>query len=207
MEPALTDGMQQGYEGAYMPARPRRRLAFVGIGAVLLIAALLYASGKSGGFEERAQDVTGTSGRVAELPSGEGTSAVPAAAVINELETITGVVDGHELIGRRVDLHVDLGEASANANASGRFWIGPADSPLLVVLARDNRNELQRVEGEPPPTEIPQVRAGQPVNISGRIEKLPRAEERYNWGLTRNELRLLSERPIYIRAESVRGSG
>jgi hypothetical protein len=199
--------MEQQYEGTYtVSRRPRRLLPLVGIGFLVLIALVAYAAGRGGGYQERSRDAaTGTSGKVSDLASGHSLTQVPAGAVINELETITGAVDGHELIGRRVSLRVNVGDQASSGNARGRFWIGPADSPMLVVLDRDVRNERQRVEGDPSNNSFDAVRAGRSVMISGKIEPLPRAEERYSWGLTRDELEQLTGRPIYIRADSVHG--
>ena len=198
--------MADGYEGNYM-IRKRGALAFLGVAFVVFAGFLIYSGTHSGGYE-RARDVSGTSGRVANLPGGEQTSGVPASAVahavIGEVETITGAVDGHELVGRRVDLRAELNDAAGNANASGRFWIGPADNPVLVVLERDVRNEHQRITGESPDQPLPEIRGGEPVLITGQVQPVPRAEQMYSWNLTRQEKTRLADRPVYIRADSVR---
>lgn len=199
--------MAAKYEGNYM-IRGRGALAFLAVGFVLFISFLIYGGTHSGGYQERARDVSGTSGRVANLPGGDDTSGVPASAIaqgaISELEAITGAVDGHELIGRRVDIRAQLRDAAGNANASGRFWIGPADNSVLVVLERDVRDERQRIEGQPPDHQIGEITGGQPVLITGHVRPIPKAEQMYSWNLTRQEKTALADRPIYIRADSVR---
>ena len=79
-------------------------------------------------------------GEPREVEGGGGAPAVSPPAIIQELDTITGSVDGQELIGRRVDLHVVV---QAVPNDVG-FWIGEKDNRVLVVLSRDNRNEQSR---------------------------------------------------------------
>jgi hypothetical protein len=206
-EPALSEGMDDRYEGNYL-IRGRGALAFLAVAFVAFVGFLIYSGTHSGGYQERARDVSGTSGRVAGLPRGEESSGVSgsavAHAVISELETITGAVDGHELVGRRVDLRAELGEAAGNANASGRFWVGSADNAVLVVLGRDVRNEHQRITGESPDHPLGEIKGGQPVLITGQVERVPKAEQMYSWNLTRQEKTALADRPVYIRADSVR---
>ena len=61
----------------------------------------------------------------------------------------------------------------------------------------------------PPPVHAPSsdsiapVRAGQRVSISGTVERLPRAEEMYSWGLTNHDAEELTRRYVYLRAERV----
>jgi hypothetical protein len=53
-------------------------------------------------------------------------------ATLHDLETLTGAIDQHELIGRRVDLHTTV--RSVNDDTS--FWIGSKDNRVLVVHRR-----------------------------------------------------------------------
>jgi hypothetical protein len=112
-----------------------------------------------------------------------------APATIREIETITGAVDGHELIGRRVDLNL---QATGVTN-KGAFWVGSRDNHVLVAPSRDARTQSQPV-GE-----------AERVTISGTIEPVPnaKAKERLSWGLTAPDLVQLSDQKIYIRADRV----
>src|SRR6185369_16593113 len=75
--------------------------------------------------------LTGTAGDVQPAAvSAAGVAAVPGAAVIQDIETITGTLDGHELVGRRVDVQVPV-QKLANPVA---FWAGPSGNRILVVL-------------------------------------------------------------------------
>jgi hypothetical protein len=75
---------------------------------------------------------------------------------------------------------------------------------VLVVLDRDPRPGEFRAVGESSENRIPEVRKGEPLAISGRVQPLPRTEAMFGWLLTRHEKKLLAERPFYISAESVR---
>jgi hypothetical protein len=121
------------------------------------------------------------------------------AAVLREIETITGANDAMSLVGRRVDLHVDV-QSRANDYA---FWVGSPDNRLLVVLGRDNRNGTKRQAGVPANHGITPVRDGQRAAISGVLRAIPIAEHRYSWDLTADDEKELSERKVYIRAEAV----
>jgi hypothetical protein len=121
------------------------------------------------------------------------------AAVLREIETITGANDAMALVGRRVDLHVDV-QARANDHA---FWIGSPDNRLLVVVARDNRNGAKRQAGVPASHGIEPVRNGQRAAISGVLRSIPIAEHRYGWDLTERDEQELHERKVYIHADTV----
>jgi len=143
-------------------------------------------------------------------PSAVGTSGTHGAAaetdapnVITEIETITGTNDGMGLIGRRVDLHVDV-QNRANDQA---FWVGSRDNRLLVVLDRDTRDGAQRQDGRAPNHRISPVHGGQRATISGVVRPVPKAEHRYSWNLTREDERELKDRKIYIAADSVSSEG
>lgn len=126
-----------------------------------------------------------------------------SAGALTELETITGAIDGNELIGRRVDLHVDV-QDRANDVA---FWVGSRDNRILVVMARDNRSGRQRQRGVAAGHRIVPVHEGQRATISGIIQKVPDAEARASWGLTEDEQSELTDRKIYIRADHVSSNG
>jgi hypothetical protein len=147
---------------------------------------------------------------VAESPRPVGTSgtpqdsmAAPDANALTEIETITGINDGMTLVGRRVDLHVEVQER-ANDIA---FWVGPRDNRVLVVLARDNRTGAQQQQGLPSSHGISPLHSGQPAAISGVIRPVPPAEQRMSWSLTKADEKELADRKIYIRADSVSSEG
>jgi hypothetical protein len=150
------------------------------------------------------EGAVGTSG-TGELPSveGDGPSVVVPPAIIQELDTITGSVDGQQLIGRRVDLHAIV-QTVSNDTA---FWIGAGDNRLLVRLGRDNRNENARQLGVESHHGISPVHAGQQATISGSVQPLPKAEEMYRWRLTESDYAELLDRKLYIRADAVTTNG
>lgn len=124
-------------------------------------------------------------------------------ATIKEIETITGTVDGHRLIGRRVDLHVNV----QNVVNDGAFWVGSGDNRLLVVIARDTRTGGQHQRGVAPSHGISPAHRGQKTTISGTIQKVPAAETMESWGLTTADKTELADRKIYIRADTVSTEG
>ena len=128
------------------------------------------------------------------MPNAVGTSGTHAGAaenhggdVITEIETITATTNATELVGRRVDLHVDVQER-ANDRA---LWVGSRDNRVLVVIGRDSRD----------------LSDGQRAMISGVIRQVPAAEERFSWDLTKDDQRELTDRKIYIRADTVVSEG
>ncbi len=148
--------------------------------------------------------VTGTSGSdmPREADDNSGPAAVVPPAIIQELETITGSVDGQQLIGHRVDLHVTVQDPNDVS-----FWAGEGDNRILVVYGRDNRDSETRQEGRPAMHGIQTLRAGQQATVSGSIQRLPKAEEMFSWQLTRTEAAELSDRQFYIRAYCVTANG
>lgn len=125
----------------------------------------------------------GTAGR----DEAEVTDAVPPST-IQEIETITGAVDGHELIGRRVQLHLK----ATGVTSQGAFWVGSQDNHVLVAPTRDE------------PTAPRPVREGEAVTILGTVLEMPNARQRLSWGLTAPDLVQLTDQRIYIRAERIR---
>jgi hypothetical protein len=131
------------------------------------------------------------------------TAEARGANVIADIETITGTNDAMVLVGRRVDLHVDV-QRRANDHA---FWVGPRDNRILVVIGRDARGGSQRQRGVSAHHRIAPVRGGQRAAISGVIRRAPTAEKRWSWNLTRDDDRELADRKIYIHAEKVSSEG
>ena len=161
--------------------RAGRHLVWVGFGALLLIGALVWAEPTGGSVRQR--DVTGDSGHVESIPEPSGTSG---GEMIHELETITGTLDGHELVGQRVDLHVDVASIPAFVNEGVRFWIGPRDNPVLVVLNRDALDAP--------------LQAGRRYAISGSVRRLPAADKMLSWDLTDDDRQMVAQRSIYVAA-------
>ena len=102
-------------------------------------------------------------------------------ATLHDLETVTGTVDPHELIGRRVDFHVKV----ADINNYTSFWVGNKDNRMLVV------------HGGSSPTNI---NPAQTVRITGTIEGIPIAEA----SAFDDQLK---DQKVYIRAEHVTPEG
>jgi hypothetical protein len=145
-------------------------------GTVLHIAlAMMLGSAAIGCHSERAEALGGAVGTAGfqEIDGG----------VIHELETITGINDGHQLVGRRVDLHVPVQQHLNDA----AFWVGSRDNRVLVVLGRDSRSGA----------------AGTMTTISGTVRALPSEEETHRWGLTESDRDELMQRRIYVRADAV----
>jgi len=132
-----------------------------------------------------------------------GYDADPPPSVVREIETITGANDGMALVGRRVDLHVDVQERANDV----AFWVGPRDNRVLVVLARENRSGRQRRQGEPAGHRIAPVHGGQRAVIAGVIRQASTAEDMESWNLPDKDKAELDERKIYIRAETVASEG
>ena len=126
------------------------------------------------------------------------------AAVVKELETITGMVDGHELIGRRVDLRVPV-EAAGAGNTT--YWLGSGDNRLLAVHARDATEGGGHRAGSETRTHGVEPVNGRKAAVTGTIQRVPDAEERFSWRLTREEEEELLQRNIYVRAERVVAEG
>ena len=161
--------------------------AFIGIVAV--IATLMWAAPyrTRQGVSLASNPPVGTAGREgADEPE-------ESPATLHDLETVTGTVDPHELIGRRVDFHVKV----ADINNYTSFWVGSKDNRMLVVC----------LHGASSPNDIKLVAPGQTVRITGTIEDIPNAEARYNWGLTDSQRRALEDQKVYIRAEHVTPEG
>ena len=80
----------------------------------------------------------GTAGYAAEPEPEE------SPATLHDLETITGALDQHELLGWHVDFHVRVG-AIEDATS---FWIGKGDSRVLVrSMMPVTADQLVRITG------------------------------------------------------------
>jgi hypothetical protein len=138
--------------------------------------------------------------------NGEGTSnaSAPAAAEpIQDLKGILGTDDPRSLTGRRVEITVPVLQ---DQNLT-TFWIGSPQDKLLVVLNRDTRDSAERQASTPPEHGIGAVHQGQHAVITGTVVAVPRAEERYNWDLTRPQTQELERRGVYIRADKITAAG
>jgi hypothetical protein len=155
------------------------------------------STGRETAAGEPANKAVGTSGHA------RGSAESDGAQVVTEIETITGANDAMSLVGRRVDLHVDV-LSRANDHA---FWVGSPDNRLLVVFGRDNRTGSKRQTGVPATHGVSPVRNGQTAAISGTIQPVPKAEDRLNWALTEADNNELKDRKVYIRADTVSSDG
>ena len=170
--------------------RTARWATFIGI--FVVIAALTWAasyqrSRHGTGVSPAINPPVGTAGR--EAPN----EPEASPATLHDLETVTGSVDSHELIGQRVDFHVEV----ADINNYTSFWVSNKDNRILVV----------RLHGAPSPNDIKPAAAGQLVRITGTIESIPDAEARYSWGLNDLQRRALDDQKVYIRADHVTPEG
>jgi hypothetical protein len=134
------------------------------------------------------RDVVGTAGSIAPRPAGEEPTIAPV--IIHELETITGSVDGHQLIGRKVDLHVPVQSVSDDV----AFWIGERDNRVLVRLRHPAHGKMT-------------LRKGQQAAVAGSIQRLPASSEIDRWNLSDAEAAELADRRIYIRADDISSRG
>lgn len=178
-------------------------MVVLGLLALAAVGLWLVPQDDRGVVNVNARGAKATPGAAGTAGTHDGSAEDEDASVIREIETITGANDGHTLVGRRVDLHVEV-QQRANDRA---FWVGPRDNRVLVVLARDDRAGEERQRGRPSDHRIAPVHGGQRAAISGVIRPIPSAEERFSWNLTSDDEQELSERKIYIRADSVRSEG
>jgi hypothetical protein len=218
MKTAPSEGMNEDF--APDPKVAKRRgfgLSVVAIAMAAVILAIVWARGRdveraeqlertaaSAGSGATAGSVgTSGSGGAADVDGGHGPSAAVQPAIIQELDTITGSVDGQQLTGRRVDLHVRV-QGVPNEVA---FWIGERDNRVLVVLGRDHRDGKARQVGLPPRHGISLVQRGQQATIAGSVQRLPKGEEIHNWKLTETDYADLLDRKVYVRADTVTTNG
>ena len=194
--------MRESNERSYLiGSRRSRKGALLALGAAVIAIAAVgvwMSPGGNAGMERGSGLVRTETGN----PGAVGTSGQleegSSAGIIHDIETITGVNDGHELVGRRVDLHVPVSQHINDV----AFWVGMGDNRLLVVLARDNRDAENRQRGGSSSSGV-NLRAGQQATISGSIQRVPYAEAMYSWGLTNADRAELMDRRIYLRADSV----
>ena len=172
----------------------------LGLGLVLGLGILLVPQNRT---DRHLSEHTGTVAPVGTSGAHDNAADARGGDVITEIETITGTNDAMALVGRRVDVHVDV-QDRANDHA---FWVGSPDNRLLVVIGRDTRDGSERQRGKPSNHRITPVRSGQRAAISGIIRPVPKAEDRYNWNLTRDDERELADRKVYIDADTVSSEG
>ena len=153
--------------------------------ATWMWAAPYHTSQQGSGVSAAGNPPVGTAGREAVDDPEE------SAATLHDLETVTGTVDPHELVGRTVDFHVKV----ADINNDTSFWVSNKDNRMLVVRY-----------GTLSPSDINPV-AGQMVRISGTIENIPDAEARSRWGLSDSQRWSLNDQQVYIRARHVTPEG
>ena len=95
------------------------------IGILVVIVGLMWAepdfrSRDSAGASPLAHPPVGTTGQ-------QGGEPEDSPATLHDLETLTGAVDPHELIGRRVDFHVKV----ADINNYASFWVANNGNKML----------------------------------------------------------------------------
>lgn len=103
------------------------------------------------------------------------------------------------LLGQRVSVRTP-GTATGNQVA---FWVEHNGHRLLAVADRDRRSGGDRQQGVPAPHGIANVTPGQRAVVSGVVEELPRAEERYSWNLTNTDAATVAEEGVYLRVETI----
>jgi len=150
------------------------------------------------GVDQQEHGVIGTSGLAVGVPGDHVFDSAPTG-VIHDIDTITGQVDAHPLVGRKVDLHVPVA-GSANDQA---FWVGEKDNRLLVVPRRDHRDSVERQAGLLADHGIAPLESGKTAAISGSIQRIPNDEEMYSWGLTADDRREVARQGIYLRADTI----
>jgi hypothetical protein len=160
------------------------------IGVVALLGAFMwvapYHQGRAGSSVSPVSDPpVGTAGRDA------ANEPEASPATLHDLETVTGAIDPHELIGGTVDFHVKV----ADINNDTTFWVSNKDNRMLVVVHGTPSNHIRSAA------------PGQVVHITGTIEGVPTAAARYSWGLNDSQRRTLEDQKVYIRAERVTPDG
>ena len=149
------------------------------IGVLVLIVAVMWAgpyirSRHGTGVSPASDPPVGTAGHQgADEPE-------ESPATLHDLETVTGTVDPHELIGQPVDFHVKV----EDVNNYTSFWVGNKDNRMLVVHDASSSNGIKSVTPE------------QLVRITGTIEGIPLAEAR-----------AFEDQRVYIRAQRVTPEG
>ena len=196
--------------GSSRVKRPRRGLLAVAVAMSVVMLGMFLAYQRSVREGERLDRPVGsltsttTEGAVGTSGTGElSTTVAVTPAIIQELDTITGSVDGQQLIGRRVDLHAIVQTVPSDS----AFWIGAGDNRLLVVLGRANRTGRAGQLGPDSHHGLSPVHTGQQATISGSVQPLPKAEELRSWRLTDSDYAEVLDRKLYIRADTVTTNG
>ena len=113
------------------------------LGVAVLIGSVMWSGPQAGSHQGAGETAVGTAGHERALEPED------PPATLHDLETLTGSIDQHELIGTRVDLHVKI----RTLNDDMSFWIGGKDNGVLVVHRR-----------------IEPFTAGQTARVIGSIE-------------------------------------
>lgn len=188
--------------------RPLLGVWMLGIGfvAIALVMVKLFSAAE----QQQGAGIPGTVGTAGTEYGVSGSATGGAASEdvggrnAEVLESIVRSGDDPRLIGRHVELQVDSERMEENLAA---FWMGDGNRRVLVVLHRDTRTPSQRQDGEVASHGIAPAAPGQPVTISGTVQRLPRAEEMASWRLTRADRAALQGQRVYIRAHTVRTAG
>lgn len=149
------------------------------------------------GVEAGARGEIGTTGPRGDV-AGTENSGPAATPLTDPLEAIAGTAKVQDLIGRRVELQIRIGQHINDV----AFWTRFGDERLLVVLGRDTRDARLRQAGELADNGLAPDSDGV-VTLSGRIEKVPHAEAMHSWGLTNPDREELLERPVYLRIDRI----
>jgi hypothetical protein len=136
----------------------------------------------------------GTSGEVGGVGAGQAVSSP-----LLELTTLIDREDMSDLVGQQVRFEVDRRDGAGDV----AFWVGDGDRRLLVVPERDRRSGLDRQRGLAAAHDAARLPAGEPIVVSGIIERIPYAEATYSWNLTRDDVEELLRRDVYVRAVAV----
>jgi len=159
-------------------------------GLVLLVIALTW-------FTQRGGSRLGFSPPLAANASDE---EPDPDATVRALQHITGTSSADELIGKRVEVSA----TAEQVNLGIAFWTNVGNAPVLVVISRDRRSEVERANGQSGPRGIPSFRPGQKVQLSGSIQQVPAPESRFSWGLYSPQHRRNLDAKVYVLADAVR---
>jgi hypothetical protein len=107
--------------------------------------------------------------------------------------------DERTIVGQRVSVTLPFHDVANDV----AFWADINGQRLLVVTNRDVRDAAQHQRGLPPAHRIDAADVVAPLLVSGTVERLPRAEERYSWSLTSDEAAEVARNGIYLRADTV----
>lgn len=157
------------------------------VGGAALLAVLLIAPERGPGEVDHPDATTGG------LPVSTTGNLIGAVQAIGGRDTLG------ELVGERVELTVDIGQAVNDV----AFWVGPGQDELLAVMNRGRRTGPQRQSGNGPSDRNFTVPPRGLVTVRGTIQHLPYAEAMHSWGLTRRDVALVQERGVYLLVDEL----